>query len=374
MRQSPIYIFAGGGTGGHLYPGLAVAEELAKLDPAARIVFACSNRLIDRKILNSYPYAIVPQPVRPIPRGMKGWIGFLGSLRASAAQSRQMVADLKPAAVLGLGGFAAGPMVRRAAKVGIPTALLNPDGVPGAANKLLSRHVDAIFTQFESAGACFCSSARKKVLVAGCPIRTSLLAASRAEAVNFFELKPDRKTLLVFGASLGAASINDAFVQLAADLEPFGDAWQIMFITGTGKGEALAGAYRDRGIFARGLEYCDRMDLAYAVSDLAVCRSGASTVAELSATGTPAVLLPYPYHKDQQQKLNAADMAAAGAAIICDDAKDPSVNAIKLRQILLGLLKDEARLANMKSAAAGIGKPYAAREVANWLVASGNGT
>ncbi|MFB3891914.1 MAG: glycosyltransferase [Phycisphaerae bacterium] len=366
-----IYIFAGGGTGGHLYPGLAVAEELTRIEPGAKIVFACSNREIDRRILGPQPYAMVPQPIRPLPAGPLGWWAFAKAYLQSAAQSRDMVRDLKPAAVLGLGGFAAWPLVSRAARSGVPSAMLNPDAVPGKANKRLAGLADAIFTQFERTAERFPPALRGKVRAVGCPIRPGLLGASRETAVRHFEIDGSLKTLLVFGASLGAATINEAMVALAPDLRQFAGKWQVLHVAGAGKGQGLGDAYKSAGIAARGMEYCDRMELAYAVADLALCRSGAGTVAELLATATPAVLMPYPYHRDRQQTHNAQPLADAGTAVICEDARDAAANAAILREHLLPLMQDEGALAKMRRSAAGIGKPYAARDVAQWLVQNG---
>ncbi|HUU21894.1 MAG TPA: glycosyltransferase, partial [Phycisphaerae bacterium] len=284
----PIYIFAGGGTGGHLYPGLAVAEQLERLDRGAQVVFACSNRPIDRRILDPLDYPVVPQPVRPLPRNPKGWIGFLKAWRRSIAQASQMIADLTPVAVLGLGGFAAGPLVRRAARVGVPTALLNPDAVPGKANRYLAKHADIIFSQFDSARERFGPGARQKVRCVGCPVRSSFLSAERPEALRHFDLRTDRKTLLVNGGSLGARLINDAVLGLKGDLAALSEAWQVLHVTGPDRYAEVGGAWKTAGIHTRVLPYCDRMDLAYAAADLVVGRCGASTAAELAATATPA--------------------------------------------------------------------------------------
>jgi UDP-N-acetylglucosamine--N-acetylmuramyl-(pentapeptide) pyrophosphoryl-undecaprenol N-acetylglucosamine transferase len=369
--QSNLFIFAGGGTGGHLYPGLAVAAELLKLRPKAKIVFACSNRAIDRRILDPQPYAIVPQPVKPIPGGLTGWVDFARAFIASATQAKAMIADLKPEAVLGLGGFAAGPVVRAAAKANVPSALLNPDAVPGKANKMLCRYVQAIFTQFDRTITCLPASVRQKVSPLGCPIRTSLLSAPRQQAITALGLKPGLSTLLILGGSLGAASINEAIVKLLPDLAPLADTWQLLHITGPDKSGDLSAALAKAPLQAVSMEYCQQMELAYAAADLVLCRSGASTVAELSALHLPSVLLPYPYHRDHQQRLNAAGLASAGSAIICEDAKNPTDNAQRLRQSLLTLMKDAVGLEKMRQSAAAIGKPNAAMDIAQWL-ADGN--
>jgi UDP-N-acetylglucosamine--N-acetylmuramyl-(pentapeptide) pyrophosphoryl-undecaprenol N-acetylglucosamine transferase len=424
-----LYIFAGGGTGGHLYPGLAVAQELLRLDAGAKVVFACSNRQIDRKILDPEPYIVVPQPILPMPRSVKGWPKFFKSCVASWRQSRDMIADLQPAAVLGLGGFAAGPLVRRAARRGIATALLNPDAVPGVANKLLAASVRVIFSQFESSAAAFPPGARGKVKAVGCPVRSSLLGIDKKAALAELGLLAGPKTLVVLGGSLGAKSINGAIDALRPDFDKLAPRWQILHITGSPAGQTIenrkspienqapgataapfaavssltsrererpeqsglptkdisdAGdacgtgtnhgrdAHATHGQAGRAtiklMEYCHRMELAYAAADLVLCRAGAVTVAELSALAKPAILMPYPYHKDQHQRHNAAALAGAGAAIVCDDAKDAAANAQALRKILLPLMADDARLDQMQQAATRAGKTDAAAQVARWLI------
>ncbi|HUT56343.1 MAG TPA: UDP-N-acetylglucosamine--N-acetylmuramyl-(pentapeptide) pyrophosphoryl-undecaprenol N-acetylglucosamine transferase [Phycisphaerae bacterium] len=363
-----VYILAGGGTGGHLYPGLAVAEELLRLDGEARVVFACSNRPIDRRILEPTAYAMVPQPIRPAPGLRSAW-GFLRSYVASAFQSRQMVCDLRPAAVLGLGGFAAVPLVRAAWKAGIPTGLLNPDAVPGKANRFLARRARAVFVQFASTADCFGAGLRERIRHVGCPVRCGFLTARRDDALRALGLAADRRTLLVNGGSLGAQSINQAFEALAAELDELADTWQVLHVTGHekgGRGQAAAPG----SIEVRALEYCHRMELAYAAADLALCRAGASTIAELSATGTPAVIMPYPFHADQHQRLNAQALAGAGAAEIVDDRADQAANAAALRQSLLPLMRDADRLEAMSQAARNLANPHAARQVAQWMHAA----
>ena len=368
-----IYIFAGGGTGGHVCPGLAVADELVRRSRAARIVFACSNREIDRRILDPLEYGIVPQPVRPLPRRLGQVWPFLRAWRSSLRLAADMVADLKPAAVLGLGGFAAAPVVRKAARAGVPTALLNPDALPGRANLHLARRVDAIFTQFDSSADHFPAKVRSKVRCTGCPVRGEILTADRDEAMRHFELDAGRKTLLVLGGSLGAANINEGLAELAGDLDALADTWQVLHITGPAKGQTDAGGHGG-GITVRTVEYCHRMDLAYSAADVVLCRAGANTVAELSATGTPAVLMPYPYHADDHQRLNAAALVETGAGVICEDTKDASANAAALRESLLPILREDSRMSSMRAAAGCTAKPRAAAEVAKWLAQAGQVT
>ncbi|MGA2265897.1 MAG: UDP-N-acetylglucosamine--N-acetylmuramyl-(pentapeptide) pyrophosphoryl-undecaprenol N-acetylglucosamine transferase [Phycisphaerae bacterium] len=367
-----LYIFAGGGTGGHLYPGLAVAEELIARRPGAKVVFACSGRAIDRRILDPLPYVIVPQPVRPFPKNPSGWPGFLAAWAKSARLARRLVADLRPAGVLGLGGFAAAPIVIRAAAAGVPTALLNPDAVPGKANRALAAKADVIFSQFPSTQEAFPPGLRGKVRCVGCPVRRGLAGASRAEGLARFGLRSGRRTLLIFGGSLLAEALGEAVERLAGDLAGFASTWQVVHISGSPSARRIERTLKDQGLAVCTQSYCDRMDLAYAAADLVLARAGAVTVAELAATGKPAVLMPYPHHADRHQFLNAAALAQAGAAVVCEDFKDPAATAAALGGVLLPLLGDADALASMCQAAAKLAtQSSAASTVAQWLLAGG---
>jgi UDP-N-acetylglucosamine--N-acetylmuramyl-(pentapeptide) pyrophosphoryl-undecaprenol N-acetylglucosamine transferase len=368
MTES-IYLFAGGGTGGHLYPGIAVADELTRLHTGVRIVFACSDRQIDRRVLDPLDYAVVPQPVRPLPRGLRGWGRFLGAWWRSRRQARQMIDDLNPRAVLGLGGFAAGPIVRQAAARGVRTGLLNPDAVPGIANRFLSRHADAVFTQFAGTADRLPAKARERVRCVGCPIRHNLGWAEKRDALEQLGLRTDRKTLLVFGGSLLAESLVEMLIAASGPVRALADRWQLLVLARAERADELHRALSEGegGMHLVTLSYCQRMDLAWEAADAALCRGGAVTVAELAATSTPAVIFPYPHHRDAQQKHNAAALVEAGAAEVCDDACDATVNAERLRGTLLPILRDASRLGAMELAACRIAKPRAAREVAEWL-------
>jgi UDP-N-acetylglucosamine--N-acetylmuramyl-(pentapeptide) pyrophosphoryl-undecaprenol N-acetylglucosamine transferase len=278
-----------------------------------------------------------------------------------------MLGDLRPRAVLGLGGFAAGAMVARAARSGVRSAVLNPDAVPGRANRFLARRAEAVFAQFAGSGERFPSAVRAKVREIGCPVRPGFATADRDEAVARFGLSPDRRTLLVCGGSSGAKLINEAITALAGDLAARAGAWQVLHVAGAELYEPTRAAWGAGDAPVVVLPYCDRMDLAYAAADLLVGRCGASTAAELAATDTPAVVLPYPFHADRQQALNAEPLAAAGAVRVVEDRKDPAVNADALRRELLPLLDDADALAAMRRAAEALPGSDAAAIVAAWL-------
>ena len=366
----PTYIFAGGGTGGHLYPALAVAEQLLETRSDAAVIFACSNRPIDRRVLAPLACAMVPQPIQPLPRRPRSAPGFLLSWWRSRKLARTLLRDLKPSAVLGTGGFAAAPLVKQASKAGIPAAMLNPDAVPGRANQYLGKYVDVVFTQFDSTAERFAPEIAARARTVGCPIRRGFAQADRDEAMDYFSLDPGRKTLLVNGGSQGAASINVAVAMLDDDLGELADSWQMLHVTGLSHVTEVADDEGGKTIPSVVLNYCDRMDLAYAAADLALCRGGASTAAELAASGTPAVIMPYPYHADDHQRLNAAPLEDCGAAIIRTDTTEGPTNARMLREHLIGLMNDSGRLESMRASAASMARPNAAKDVADWMLGS----
>jgi len=364
--SEPIYIFAGGGTGGHLVPALAVAERLTALEPEARIVFVCSDRNIDRRILSAEPYAFTPQPIRPMPRSVRGWGAFLQSCLASRSMARRMVRDLKPAAVFGLGGFAAVPIVAAASSAGVRCCLLSIDAIPGVANRHLAGKVEAIFAQFPAAVGGY-GRHGGKVSAVGCPVRPGLVDADRQEAKQALGLRADRRTLLVMAGSLGATSVNEGVAGLREDLDALAETWQVLHLTGPGKLDDVRSAWAGAAIHHVPMEFCRRMDLAYAATDIALARAGAATVGELSATGTPAALMPYPHHRDRQQYLNAEPLVQAGSAVVIEDAVDASANAAVLRDELLPILGNPDRLTGMTMLAKSAARTDAADMIARWL-------
>jgi UDP-N-acetylglucosamine--N-acetylmuramyl-(pentapeptide) pyrophosphoryl-undecaprenol N-acetylglucosamine transferase len=251
--------------------------------------------------------------------------------------------------------------------------LLNPDTVPGKANRYLARRVDVIFTQFQDTTEHFSAFRGGKIKTVGCPVRSSLLDASHEEAIRHFRLEPERRTLLINGGSQGASSINEATAFIDDRLEALAGRWQIIHITGPSDIIDDQDLGRERQMLIRKLSYCDRMDLAYAAADLVLGRAGASSVAELAATGTPAVLMPYPYHADNHQRLNAEALAGEDAqpvppVLIVDDATDAATNADRLTDTLLPVLEDDDLLKGMQAAAKRAARPDAADRVADWLL------
>jgi len=367
----PWIAFAGGGTGGHLFPALAVAEALGGTRGDIDISFFVTARPIDRQVLEARGYGFTPQVVRPFSRRPTEWWGFWRAWRAACGAARRRFRERRPAMVVGSGGYAAGPPLHVAQKMGIPTALLNPDAVPGRANRFVAKRARLICVQWAVTSDRFPATA--PVQVTGCPVRPEFARANREEGVAAFDLDPARKILLVTGASQGARSINLAMLELvgflaAAGAGPSGAAaWQVLHLAGPDDRQRVADAYAAANLPATVLAFTDRMAWAMAAADLVISRAGASTLAEITALGRPSVLLPYPYHRDQHQRANAQVLADAGAAILLADRVDAVANAGQLRGVLGELMEKPGKLDSMSEAAKRLGRPDAADRVADLI-------
>jgi UDP-N-acetylglucosamine--N-acetylmuramyl-(pentapeptide) pyrophosphoryl-undecaprenol N-acetylglucosamine transferase len=371
-------VMAGGGTGGHIYPGLAVAEQLANLlAPTGKklnVIWAATPRKIDQRLLGGAGSAYIQQTIQPFSTNPLRWPAFYIAWQRTCRYWQAFLAEHQVAAVLALGGYAAAAVSYEAAKKHIPVALLNPDAMAGRANRFLMGRADVIFAQWPLDNAT--PGVAGRIQVTGCPVRSTLVRMDRAVAAAKLGLDADRKTLVVTGASLGAQSINHAIAILLSDpeirhlLNGSGDArWQILHLSGLEHArelQALAPRWPD--MHWKIMDYCDDMAAAWSMADLAIARAGAGTCAELSCMGVPAILMPYPYHKDQHQLANARKLCAAGSAILLRDTKNPASNAEELKAALMRLLTESDRLGEMALAAHAQAAPRAAETVARWLL------
>ncbi len=358
------YLFGGGGTGGHLFPGIAVAEALRKRRPMARIVFLTTDRALDRQLLTPTGFEQIEQRVRPFSARPWDWPAFWLAWRASVRAAERQVRERRPRAVLGLGGYAAGPVVVAAHRHDVRRAILNPDAVPGRANRHLARRVDLVVLQWAATRAHFAASVRCEDW--GCPIRSEFAQADAAVGRVRFGLSEDRPVLLVTGASQGARTINQALLRVWPEFSRAHPQWQLLHLTGAADEADVRHAYAAAGVAANVLAFTHEMPLALAAADLVVSRAGASTLAELTALGKPSILFPYPFHRDQHQRKNAAELVAAGAAIGLTDCKNAAANAGPLRAALEACAPDAVR-ARQAQAAQQLARANAAERVAAWM-------
>ncbi len=349
-------LIAGGGTGGHLFPGVAIAEELRAREPDADITFVGTKRGIEVRVLPELGWKLELIEVSGLKTvGLAGAIRGIFRLPRALWQARRLIKRLAPDAVIGVGGYASGPVVLAARLRGIPTAICEQNSIPGLTNKLLGRFVRRVFVAFDGSRKFFAS---KKVALVGNPVRREL-AAKLASATSITD---DNVHVLVSGGSLGAVAVNELAAQALCKLakeRPLA----IVHQTGEKDLEPTRKRYADAGVDADCSAFIKDMAAAYATADLVIGRAGATTVAELAIAGKPAVFIPYPFAADNHQVLNAAEMADAGAALMFEQRE---LTADKLADALRPLLADPAKRAAMGAAMKSLAKPGAAAAVVDW--------
>lgn len=364
-QHTPWFVFAGGGTGGHLYPGIAVATALKALVPKCDISFFTTTRPIDIDIIGPTGHHVIPQPVQPFNARPWKWPGFAAAYLKSIKLCKGYFKNRAPSAVLGFGGYASVPPVVAARKFGAPTAVFNPDALPGRANKSLMRRAAAIFVQWDETRDHL--GRPPQLSVTGCPVRPEFFKLTREEGCHACGLDPAKHVLLIFGASQGATSINATAIALADYLAEFTD-WQIIHITGPADLDAVRKAYAGTLPHAKVMDFTPRMAWVMAAADIVLCRAGASTLAELSAAGKPSILMPYPYDRRKHQRANAQVLANSGGAVIVDDAIDAVRNAKELKPLLRDMMTSQERRRRMARAVKAICRPDAAEMIARGLI------
>jgi UDP-N-acetylglucosamine--N-acetylmuramyl-(pentapeptide) pyrophosphoryl-undecaprenol N-acetylglucosamine transferase len=346
-------VIAGGGTGGHLYPGIAVARELLKRRPDAQISFAGTARGIEARVVPHEGFALDLVRVG----GLKGkaithrMYGLL-LLPLGMLDSWRLVSARRPRLVIGVGGYSSGPVVVAAALRGIPTMLLEQNAVPGLTNRILARFVKAAAVTFDSTRAFFGA----KGFVSGNPVRPEFLGAVPPRGESDAN-DGSRFRVLVFGGSQGAHAINVAMVEAAPRLAADGSRLRLTHQTGERDVEMVRAAYRAAGLQAEVEPYLFDMGARIAAADLIVCRAGATTLAEITAAGKPAILVPLPTATDDHQRKNAEALASAGAAELLLQAE---MNGRSLSERLLTLAVDRERRARIARAARAMARPDAA--------------
>jgi UDP-N-acetylglucosamine--N-acetylmuramyl-(pentapeptide) pyrophosphoryl-undecaprenol N-acetylglucosamine transferase len=384
-RSFKHFFFAGGGTGGHIYPNLAVADSISQLNKDAYITFFCSRREVDARVLSPTGYEFLPLPAVGFGLRPKQFAQFFGQLFSSYGFVKHIMAPVRhEAAVIGTGGFVTAPVVMAARALKIPVFLINVDGKPGKANRFLGRLAKRIFVQFEDSKKYF-KGDQKSVTVTGCPLRKEFEALFSNRAVetasnNSFvdklrsaglEIQEGKKILLVTGASSGARNINEAMIQLLEQLKAFSGAWQVVHLTGQAEYARVQEAVQSEAGWYHAVDYWDDMAPLLGAADIVVGRAGAVSVAEYAAAGAATVCLPYPYHKDRHQYQNAEVLAKAGAAVIVEDRiSEPRRTATELGIVLKDLMSDDRRRQAMRTAARRIGKTNAADEIAKIVLGS----
>jgi len=346
-------IIAGGGTGGHLFPGIAVAEEFQKRDPQNRVIFIGTRRGIEHRLLGTLGYELRLIEVEGLKgRGLKALIKGAWAIPVSMMQSRRILADFRPDVVLGVGGYASGPAVMAAYLMGCPTAIAEQNALAGNTNRILGKFVDRIFLTYEQSKGRFPA---RKVSVTGNPVRAAFAAS----------LKESPKTrafrqILIFGGSQGAAAINKTVVAMLPLLQKIKDRVRVVHQTGERDEETVRQAYAKAGMEAEVRPFIVDMVSAYAASDLIICRAGATSLAEITVAGKASVLIPFPYAADDHQTENARAMVEAGAAAMI---RESDLTAETLYSLVASLLGDDKKLRGMEEKSKTLGRPDAAASI-----------
>jgi UDP-N-acetylglucosamine--N-acetylmuramyl-(pentapeptide) pyrophosphoryl-undecaprenol N-acetylglucosamine transferase len=354
-------IIAGGGTGGHLFPGIAIAEAFLKRDGATEILFIGTARGIEKRVLEPLGYRLSLLDVEGIKnRGFMKAFGALLKVPGSMGQSYRILKDFSPHIVIGVGGYASGPAVLTARLLGIPTAIAEQNALPGVTNRILGRFVDKIFLSFPDTGHWFPSG---KSLVTGNPVRESFREAVRDKAAKG---RADRFTLLIFGGSQGAHIINMAVVEALDHLREIKNDLMIIHQTGGIDYEQVAAAYRSREFTADVRPFITDMPGVYKQADLLICRAGATTVAEITATGKAAILIPFARAVNDHQTKNAEVLVRAGAAKML---AEPDLNGKALAGMIQELQNHPDRVADMENKAVELGNWMAAADIVDACIA-----
>jgi UDP-N-acetylglucosamine--N-acetylmuramyl-(pentapeptide) pyrophosphoryl-undecaprenol N-acetylglucosamine transferase len=355
--------FAGGGTGGHIYPAVAVAQRICELRKDVKLHFFCSDRPVDSQILSKTDFAFTPLSAQKLSFAPAGALRFVRSFLQSQEVAKQRLGQNTDAVVIGTGGFVSAPVCRAARRLGMKVFLINVDIIAGKANKLCARWVDEVFVQFRETVDYFAGRGLR-VNVVGCPLRKEFEKPNPDSARVALGLAADKKVLLVTGASSGSATINQTIIALLDKLAAFADSWQIVHLTGDAHLADVRAAYASARMTNRVVGYYDNMADLLSAADLVIGRSGAVSIAEYAAAGVPSICMPYPHHRDLHQYLNAGKLVEAGAAVIVDDLPDARDRAEWLWEELEPLMKDDAKRQQMSDDCRKAARTTAAQQIA----------
>lgn len=355
------FIIAGGGTGGHLFPGLAVAEELRARGHEVRFVGTLKG--IEARAVPAADYPIDFIDIAGIKRaGWKAAVRGVGAVPRAMLQSRAILKAQRPDVVVGVGGYASGPMVLAAALSGRPTAILEQNSIPGFTNRTLGKLAKAVFGAFETARAAF---PKKRYRLVGNPVRKrvrDILLHAHNGSGGAGGTRVD--SVLVVGGSQGAHAVNELVLAAMQELHAAGRAPRLLHQSGEKDRADLERRYAEAGIAADVRAFIDDMGAAYRDAAVVIARAGASTLAELTLVGKPALLIPLPTAADDHQTVNARELADAGAAQLLPQA---ATTGATLAAAVRALLDDEVSRDRMRQASLALAHPHAHEEIADAL-------
>lgn len=356
-------IISGGGTGGHIFPAISIANELKEQSPDTEILFVGALGKMEMERVPAAGYQIIGLPVMGFPRKLSlKSLAFFFKLFKSMRLARKIIDDFKPDIAIGVGGFASGPVLRAAIAKGVPTVIQEQNSYAGVTNKLLSAKVKKICVAYPNMERYF---PQEKIVMTGNPIRKNLLEAivNKSEAYQYFKLDPTKAVVLLVGGSLGARTLNES-VMANLDLIRQSEA-QVIWQTGSYYyAEMLKrlGTDKPKNLFP--MEFVSRMDYAYAVADVVISRAGAGTISELCLLAKPSILVPSPNVAEDHQTKNAMALVENDAAIMIKDRDSKE----QLFKRAFDLLAEKELLKSLSENMKKLARPNAARDIANVIM------
>jgi len=361
MNKKLKFIISGGGTGGHIFPAIAIANELKKMQPNAEFLFVGAKGRMEMEKVPAAGYKIVGLWISGLQRKLTlSNLSFPFKVIASIIKARKIINEFKPDAVIGTGGYASGPTLRAAASKGIPTLIQEQNSYPGITNKLLSKRVNKICVAYEGLERFF---PKEKIIFTGNPVRQDIksIEEKRQEAISFFGLNENKKTILIIGGSLGARTINEA---IGSGLKELSEN-NIQVIWQTGKSYIETARQQAQGLSnVKVFDFISRMDLAYASADCIISRAGASSVSEIQLVGKPCILVPSPNVAEDHQTKNAMALVKTKAAIMVkdDDAKNELIKKV------IELINNNQLQQELKNNISKMAMPNAAEQIAKEIL------
>jgi UDP-N-acetylglucosamine--N-acetylmuramyl-(pentapeptide) pyrophosphoryl-undecaprenol N-acetylglucosamine transferase len=352
-------VIAGGGTGGHLYPGLALADTFRAIRPETEIVFIGTKQGLEARVVPESGYQLVFIPVRGLLRKITLQnLLFPFRLAISILKCLRFFRQFRPHLMIGTGGFTSGPALMAAKIMRIPRVIEEQNSYPGVANRRVGQKVDAVFLTFENAKKYF--TGQKNIFVYGNPIRSALGGFSRRESCRYFGLDERKKTVLIFGGSQGAKRLNEIVHDALSDLLKL-QSVQVIWIVGPSWFEHWKNSKIAAAKNLKILPYVEAMGKAFAVTDLAVCRAGATTISELVTCGIPAIYVPFPFATGDHQTANAKAVVEVGGGELIHQKE---LTAEVLLERLKPLILDDTKLGEMSRAAKKLSMQDAAERIA----------
>lgn len=356
-------IISGGGTGGHIFPAIAIADEIKKRNPKAEILFIGAQEKMEMEKVPAAGYRIEGLTIVGFQRKLT-FSNFLLPFKIikSLLKARSILKEFKPQAVVGVGGYASGPTLQAATMLKLPTLVQEQNSFPGKTNKLLASKVNVLCTAYDGLDKFF---PKEKIRLTGNPVRHDMVSidGKREEAMNYYGFDSSKKTILIIGGSLGARTLNNALVQNIAEIARH-DEIQILWQSGKLYYEQMLEIMNKEKVGSIKLvQFIDRMDLAYAAADVIISRAGAISVSELCLIGKPVVLVPSPNVAEDHQTKNAMALVNKNAAILVKDTEATQ----HLFSVVFQLMTDESRMMTYSSEIKKLAKPNATADIVNEL-------